>query len=240
MTSIPNSIKEALLQIKLGNAAMVLELIAFLGLGFSHSLDFATIQGMASLQNVAIDESRIRRGLFLLVKYGLASWRPMRLKTRGRPGIEYKIASFENMAKMLGIKLHLHENQDSPGQDGFSSLKNFRKGLYREYIRIRPGKYSRRFLGARLGVGKRTTWTYDQELDISVTHNWDNEELSFASIKFAPKIRQNGKFFIQSWDAEFKKQEIYPYTEFILRRELSRGRRVFKAWQSTNGYSVAA
>lgn len=240
MTSIPNSIKEALLQIKLGNAAMVLELIALLGLGFSHSLDFATIQGAAMLQGIAIDESRIRRGLFLLVKYGLASWRPIRLKTRGRPGIEYKIASWENMAKMLGIKLHHQENCDSPGETGFSSLKNYRKGLYLAFIRRAPGKYSRRFLGNRLGVGKRTTWSYDQELGIAVSPNWDNEELSFASIKFAPKTRQNGKFFIQSWDAEFKKQEIFPYTEFIVRRELSRGRRVYKAWQSTNEYSIAA
>lgn len=239
MTSIPNSIKEALLQIKLGNAAMVLELIAFLQLGFSQSLDFGTIQGMAELQNVAIDSSRIRRGLYLLVKHGLASWRPIRLKTRGRPGIEYKIASFEGMAKMLGIQLHHQGNCDSPGQDGFSSLKNFRKGLYYTYIQKRPGKYSRRFLGNRLGVQKRTTWTYDQELGITVTQNWDNEELGFFSLKFVPKTKQNDKYFIISWDTQFKEQRVLPYTEFILRRELSQGRRVFKTWQSTNNYQAA-
>ena len=240
MTSIPNSIKEALLQIKLGNAAMVLELIAYLELGFAQALDFGTIQGMAELQNVAIDESRIYRGLRQLVKHGLASWRPIRLKTRGRPGIEYRIASWENMAKMLGIKLHHQENHDSPGETGFSSLKNFRKGLYLAFIKRAPGKYSRRFLGARLGVGKRSTWNYEQGTEIIVTHNSDNEELSFASIKFAPKTRQNNKFFIISWDIEFKKKKVLPYTEFILRRELSLGRRVFKTWQSTNEYALAS
>lgn len=238
MHSIPNSIKEALLQIKLGQAALVLELIAYLQLGFSQSLDFGTIQGMASLQNIAIDESMIRRGLRQLVKHGLASWRPIRLKKRGRPSVEYRIASFEGMAKMLGIQLHAQENHDSPSESGFSSLKNFRRGLYYAFIKRAGGKYSRRFLGARLGVGKRSTWNYEQGTDIRVTHNWDNEELSFASIKFAPKTRQNGKFFIVSWDSEWKKQEVYPYTEFILRRELSRGQRVFKTWQSTNSYAA--
>lgn len=240
MTGVPNTIKEALLQVKLGQAAIVLELIAFLGLGFSHALDFATIQGMASLQNVEIDESLIRRGLRQLVKHGLASWRPIRLKTRGRPGIEYKIASFEGMAKMLGTKLHHQENADSPGEKGFSSLKKFRQGLYYAFIKRVPGKYSRSFLGSRLGVGKRSTWNYEQDLDIQVTHNWDNEELTFASLKFAPKTRRGDKFFIISWDTEWKEQKVLPYTEFILRRELSLGRRVFKTWQSTNNYTVVA
>lgn len=239
MTGVPNSIKEALLQIKLGQAAMVLELIAFLGLGFSHALDFATIKGMASLESVEIDESMIRRGLHQLVKHGLASWRPIRLKTRGRPMIEYKIGSFEGMAKMLGIQLHAKEHSDSPGESGFSSLKNFRKGLYIAFIKRAPGKYSRRFLGSRLGVGKRTTWNYEQGTEITVIHNWDNEELTFASLKFAPKTRRSDKFFIISWDTEWKEQKVYPYTEFILRRELSRGRRVFKTWQSTNNYAIA-
>lgn len=239
MNSIPNSIKEAMLQIKLGHAAMILELLAFMGLGFSNDLDFATIWGMAMQLEIEIDPSLIRRGLRECAKHGFAATRPIRLKSRGRPELEYSFASMENIAKSLGIKLHQHENCDSPGKDGFSSLKKFRQGLYVAFIRRAPGKYSRRFLGSRLGVGKRTTRNYEDGTDIKKTMNFSNEELSFASIKFAPKTRQQNKFFIISWDAEFKKSETLPYTEFLVRRELGRGRRVFKTWQSTNEYQVA-
>lgn len=240
MASVPNSIKEALLQINLGNAAMVLELLAFIGYNSSDSLDFATIQGMVELLEIKIEPSIIRRGLAQLVKHGLVSWYLRRSKTRGRPVMVYRLATWYGMAKMLGIELHAQENCDSPGENGFRSLRNFRKGLYVAFIKRAPGKYSRRWLGARLGIKRRTTWNYEQGTGIKVQPNWDNEELGLFSLKYAPKTKRQDKFFIISWDAEFKEQKVLPYTEFILRRELGLGRRVFKTWQSTNEYSLAS
>lgn len=240
MSSVPNSIKEALLQISLGNAAMVLELICIIGYNTTDRLNFGTIQVMAEMLNIKIESGIIRRGLAQLVKHGLISWRPVRTKTRGRPAIEYRLGSFESMAKMLGIELKAQEHCDSPGENGFRSLRNYRKGLYYAFIKRCPGKYSRRWLGARLGMKRRTTWNYEQGTDITVTQNWDNEELGFFSLKFAPKTKQQDKFFIISWDVAFTEQKVLPYTEFILRRELGLGRRVFKTWQSTNEYSIAS
>lgn len=239
MASIPNSIKEALLQIELGNAAMVLDLIAHIGYDNSDRLNFGTIWGMVELLQIPIEPSLIRRGLAQLVKHGLVSWRLVHKKTRGRPTIEYRLGSYEGMAKMLGIELKAQENHDAVEASGFRSLRNYRKGLYYTFIKRASGRYSRRWLGARLGVGKRTTWSYEQGTDIQVLQNWDNEELYIFSLKYAPKTKQNDKFFIISWDAEFKEQKVLPYTEFILRRELGLGRRVFKTWQSTNEYKVA-
>ena len=240
MSSIPNSIKEALLQIKLGHCALILELIAFLDLGFSRRFTFAMIYALAMDTGITIDKQIIRRGLRELAENGLASTRPIILRTQGRPELEYSIASMEGIAKALGIKLHAFENCDSPGRDGFSSLKKFRQGLYIAFIARVPGKHSRAFMGGRLGVKKRTTRNYEKDTKIKKIENFENEELSFASIRFAPKTRQQNKFFIVSWDAEFKKSENLPYTEFLIRRELGRGRRVFKTWQAANTYSIAA
>lgn len=239
MASVPNSIKEAMLQINLGNAAMVLELMALLGYFAGDNLSFSALIDLAQLEGIPTSPGIIRRGLAQLVKHGLIAWRPVRTKTPGRPTLEYKMASWFSIAKMLGIELRAQEHCDSPGENGFKSLKNYRKGLYYTYIKLRPGKYSRRFLGARLGIKKRTTWNYEQGTDIRITHNWDNEELGFFSLKYAPKTKQYDKFFIVSWDSEFKDKKVLPYTEFILRRELSQGRRVFKTWQTTNDYQAA-
>lgn len=239
MASAPNTIKEALLQINLGNAALVLDLLAILGYFAGDSLNFAALTDAVQLEGIPTSEGIIRRGLAQLVAHGLIAWRPVRTKYAGRPTLEYKMASWFSIAKMLGVELHVNEHCDSPGHDGFRSLKHYRKGLFYSYIKARPGKYSRRFLGQRLGVGKRSTWNYQQKTDITVIYNWDEEELGLMSIKYAPKTRQNGKFFIKSYDLSSDAVKVLPYTEFILRRELGLGRRVFKTWQSTNEYKVA-
>lgn len=240
MAAVPNSIKEALFQVGLDHAALVLELISFLGFAPGDRFTFTTLCDAVQIEYIDTNPNLIRRGLAQLVKHKILTWRPIVSEGRGRPTMQFSMGSWYAIAWTLGIELKVNENCDSPGETGFSSLKNYRKGLHYEYIRKRPGKYSRRFLGARLGVGRRTTWNYEEDTDIKVTPNWDAEELSLASIKFAPKTRQNGKFFIKSYDPTFKDEKVLPYTEFILRRELSLGRRVYKTWQSTNNYALAS
>lgn len=239
MATVPNTIKEALLQLNLGHAAVILELISYLGFAPGERFTFVELFDQARVQEVDTNQNLIRRGLTELVKHRLLSWRPIASEGRGRPTMQFSMGSWFGIAWTLGIELKNNEHCDSPGEDGFSSLKNYRKGLFYTFIKNRPGKYSRRFLGGRLGVGKRSTWNYQQGTDIKVIYNWDDEELNIISIKFAPKTRQNGKFFIKSYDPSFTEEKVLPYTEFILRRELSQGRRVFKTWQSTNEYKVA-
>jgi len=239
MPSIPNSIKEALLQIELGRAALILDLLAHLGFFAGDQFTFESLCNAVEIEYIDCNPSLIRRGLAELVNNGLLSWRPIASEGRGRPNMQYQLGSYFAMAWKLGIELKEMENCDSPSESGFSSLADYRKGLFYAFIKNRPGKYSRRFLGGRLGVGGRTTRNYQKGTDIEVIFSFDEEELNTFDIKQAPKTKQSGKFFLISWDIEFKERKNLPYTEFVLQRELSQSRRVFKTWQSTNEYKVA-
>jgi len=239
MASVPNTIKEALLQINLGRAALILDLLSHLGFFAGDRFTFESLCNAVEIEYIDCNPSLIRRGLAELVKHGLLSWRPIASEGRGRPNMEYQLGSFFAIAWKLGIELKEIENCDSPSESGFSSVAAYRKGLFYAFIKNRGGKYSRRFLGGRLGVGGRTTRNYQKGTDIEVTYNFDEEELNVFDIKATPKTKQSGKFFIISWDIEFKERKVLPYTEFIVQRELSASRRVFKTWQSTNEYKIA-
>jgi len=239
MASVPNTIKEALLQINLGRAALILDLLAHLGFFTGDRFTFESLCDAVEIEYIDCNPSLIRRGLAELVNNGLISWRPIASEGRGRPNREYQLGSYFAMAWKLGIELKEMENCDSPTEKGFSSLAAYRKGLFYSFIKARPGKYSRRFLGGRLNVGGRTTRNYQKGTDIKVIFSFEEEELNTFDIKATPKTKQSGKFFIVSWDIEFKERKVLPYTEFIVQRELSASRRVFKTWQATNEYKVA-
>lgn len=239
MASVPNSIKEAMLQIKLGNAALILELIARLSYLAGDSFTFDALKGSTQIEYIPVSDGLIRRGLALLVEYKLITVEQIPQNGRGRPTNRYTMLSWGTLAHKLGVEIHEHEHCDAVTDDSFSSLKNYRKGLFYSFIKARPGKYSRRFLGQRLGVGRRSTWNYQKDTGITVIYTWGEEEIDEISLKYAPKTRQSGKYFIKSYDATLTEVKILPYTEFVAQRELGLGRIVSKAWQSTNEYKVA-
>lgn len=239
MASVPNSIKEAMLQIKLGNAALILELISRLHYLAGDSFTFESLVGGAEVEYIDISKGLIRRGLALLVEHKLITVEQIPQNGRGRPTNRYTALSWGTLAFRLGIELKDNEHCDAVTDGSFSSLKNYRKAVFYSFIKARPGKYSRRFLGQRLGVGRRSTWNYQKDTDIKVIYTWDEEELNGTSLKYAPKTKQDGKFFIKSYELSSDAVKVLPYTEFIVQRELRLGKRVVLTWQGTNEYKVA-
>lgn len=259
---VANTIIENLLQQKKARAAMTLDALFAADLNQWPSMSISSILHYLKLSGIAIGESIVRRGLFDLSQLGLIVARPIMSRAKGRPAWNYQIKSIAKMAEILGVKLHQNENADSVPKTAFKSAKAFRGALHYSHLkRLGTSYLSRKKLGARLGVGGRSTFNYEIGLDIQVIQRVEREPLSKLDIAAAPTIRPKNNVFLEvGVERELSLEELaikynefdttpallrrekvtewhyMPYTQFILRRELERGNRVFKVKQITNEY----
>lgn len=257
----PNTIIENLLQQKKAQAAMTLDALFVADIHAWPFLDISTILHYFKLSHIGIGESIVKKGLFELTRLGLLTARKIMTRSKGRPAWEYRLKSIAEIAKILGVQLHRDEFADSIPNEGFKSAKAYRASKHYTYIKRVGGKPSRKFLGNRLGVGRRTTANYEKETDIVVIPNEGRQELTEYDIKFAPSQRISSRFYIISeyerdmtpeekdaayphvapeWRQTMTRKvtvpQRLPYTKYIIRRELKLGHRVYKAWQTTNSY----
>ena len=261
----PNTIIENLLQQKKPQAAMVLDSLFAADIASFPSLDFSTILHYLSLSEIAIGESVRRRGLFDLARLGLAATRRIMTRAKARPAFEYRLGSIHSMAQVLGVKLHVNEHRDAIPATGFKTAKAFRAAKHYSLLkRLGKSQLSRRKLGARLGVGGRSTFNYEIGQNLTVIQRTERTRLTMADVVAAPSKRINANIFLEveferdMTDDELKtvykdfdesyllignrktKDTVYmPYTAFILARELGRGHQVFKVKQITNEYIVS-
>lgn len=258
----PNTFTENLLQRKKPQAAMVLDALYSSGAINWPAYDISTIIGHFAIAGIEMGQAVIRKGLRDLCELKLVQTSLIMLKTKGRPALEYRHVSTNEMASILGVKLHEKEFADPVDNADFKTARAYRAKKHYVYLKRTGGRPSRAFLGKRLGVGPRTTQNYEAETDIIVTQMIEREPLKAYDIGFAPKKRISGRFWLQSvYEREMTEEESneiykeiapenrhffrqkitvtqnFPYTAFILRRELELGRRCYKAWQSTNEYS---
>lgn len=260
-----NTIREDLLQKGFAHGALVYDLILSSGVANWNTYGIDSILGQIAVLGWNVGQSLVRKGLSELVKLGIMASKKIMLKTRGRPSLEYRLGTPEGIAKMLGVKLHRDEASDPIPPSAYESVTEFRKSLHRAYILRRPGKHSRIALGKRLGVSKRTTANYEKGSDIVVTQMEEKHPLERADIPLMPTKRQNGRFYmISEYERPMTNEEkesfyswaspewrtilktpmktitvILPLTRYLLRRELDRGHKVYKAWQTTNHYQIA-
>jgi hypothetical protein len=186
-------------------------------------------------------------------------------KRRGRPFLAYILPSFEAMASKLGLKLHDKENHHEVQLSAFVSVRAYRAGLHRSYILANNKKrMSRAFLGSRLGVGKRSTYNYEQKTDIIATEQTETRILDHTEILKLPKHKTSSKYFLISeyqrpmtdeekdvafaWVSPESRKSFHPMKtvtlklpliRFLAMREQRLGRTVYLAWQGTNEYKIA-
>lgn len=261
----PNSIIEKLLQLKKPKAAMTLDALFASDIAAFPGMDISTILHYFRLSGIAMGESNVRRGLFELARLGLLATRKIVTRGKGRPAWEYRAGSRDSMAKVLGVKLHENEASDPVPLTSFKSARAFRGAKHYSLLkRLGISQLSRKKLGARLGVGGRSTFNYEQGKDLTVIHRTETEKLSMADVPNAPEKRGKSNVFLEVFferelsleelvnkygefdlnqvtlKREFVRESRYmPYTQFILRRELERGHEVYKVKQITNEYRVA-
>jgi len=113
-------------------------------------------------------------------------------------------------------------------------------------------------------VGGRSTFNYEKGLDIQVIQRVDEQILTTLDVPAAPTIRPKNNVFLRvEWQREMTLEELkivykdfdesyllickktkteycsMPYTQFILARELAKGRTCYKVKQITNEYKIA-
>lgn len=258
----PNTIIENLLQRKYAQAALVLDALFAADINKWPMLDFLAISTYLRASGLDIGDSIVRRGLFDLSQIGLVKTEKILSRRKGRPQWKYRIKSVPEMASKLGVKLRQNEASDAIPLSSYRSIKAFRAGKHISFLkRLGRSELGRKKLGARLGVGGRSTFNYELNSGITVNQRVETTKLSYADIEAAPTMRLKQNIFLkieyvrELSDAEFaeKYKEItlenhifqrrtntekkyMPYTRYILRRELELGHDVYLCKQITNEY----
>lgn len=259
-----NTIIENLLQRKAAQAAMVLDALFVSDAIQLASIEISSILHYFKLCGIGIAESTVRRGLFDLARLKVFGTFKVMNRRKGRPLWNYVPKSEAEMAQILGVKLHRDENRDSVPFSAFKSTAAYRGDKhYGLLVRLGRSELSRKKLGARLGVGGRSTYNYELGKKLTVIHRVETTPLSMKDIAFAPEKRLNQNVFLEvhverdMTDAEMMQvykgfdesillvgrrkttdKKYMPYTAFFLRRELERGNDVYLSKQITNEYSI--
>lgn len=259
-----NTVIENLLQRKKAQAAMVLDALYITDAIKLQSIEIQSILHYFKLSGINMGESIVRRGLFQLAELGLFGTSKKMNRRKGRPLWHYTPKNIQKIATILGVKLHRDENADSVPLTAFTSTANFRAAKHYSLLaRLGTSDLSRKRLGARLGVGGRSTYNYELGKKLTVTHRTDSQRLYKEDIESAPLTRGKSNVFLEVFferelsleelankygefdlnqvvlKREFTRASRYmPYTQFILERELARGHEVYKVKQITNEYKV--
>ncbi len=266
MNFAPNTIKEYLLQNEKAHAALVLDALSASG---AQEWQICTISDTLKwfyLQGIDISASLLRKGIKQLRELGILGTKTVLSKHRGRPFMAYILPSFEAIASALGLKLHRDENCHSVPLENLVSIRAYRAGLHRSYIMVNQKKQiSRAFLGSRLGVGKRSTYNYEQKTDIRAIEQIEKRVLDSTDILKLPKLKTSSKFFLLveyeremtelekstwfSWVTEEGRKSFHPtitdhlkmpLLRFLAQKHAKLGRKVYLAWQTANSYEIAS
>lgn len=262
----PNAIIENLLQQKKSQAAMVLDALFSTDAITLKSIEISSILHYFRLCEIPMGESIVRKGLFDLASLGLFETFKILNRGKGRPLWNYAPKTIIKMAQILGVKLHRDENADSIPKTAFKTVKAFRAAKHYSFIaRLGVSRLSRKKLGARLGVGGRSTFNYEIDTNIKAEQRIERTPMSLADIASAPEKRLSQNVYLlvefvreltdseyaekyKDFDPEYSifwrrtttDKKKLPYTQFFLKRELEAGNTVYKVKQITNEYSISA
>lgn len=172
---LPNSLREALLGVKQGEAALALD--ALFAAGFSIGKTFTVQSALRKLREVGIatSEALMRRAL----NSGLFPSIMLRSGRRGRPTRQYQMPDVMVLIQQYARGVYSATDELSLGD--LHTLNHYRQSLHREFIRRAPGIYSRAFLARRLGIGKRTTRNYDLRVGIKAIRRLSQQNLKYLS-----------------------------------------------------------
>src|SRR5690606_9119948 len=111
---------------------------------------------------------------------------------RGRPQTHYRIPSVATLCKLLGVAI---SGSDPLALDDLKSAKTTRQALQRGLFARRPGTYSRKWLGDRLGVCERTISSYNAQISgLHVVPTYTQTPLGWRNLNAipAPDAMPNG------------------------------------------------
>ncbi len=149
---------------------------------------------------------------------------------RGRPAAFFVMPSSAELCARLGLKL---TGSDALTAGDIANAKHYRQSLHREFLKRRPGQYSRKWLAQRLGLSIRSIQRYRQSSGISTKPVYHALPLMWHTLTHIPVGLPIGGMFIQS---ETGKR--YPPLREIARSLLAKKERIVLMRQDVNHYSV--
>lgn len=145
-----NTAREALLQTKRGNTALVIDALFFAG--WQAGTVFTFDQAYLYLSFFGASQKLVRAGL-----------NDPLLKRQGRRNAHYTLPSPEYVLDAL--KLLETPFRDKLEAEAFANLAAYRRALHESFLGRAPDRYSRKLLSQRLGVSRITTLNYEAAIN---------------------------------------------------------------------------
>lgn len=230
---LPNPVREKLLQDGRGEVALMLDFCFMAGLKAGATFSVLDVVALAKQKRVGVSEGLIRRALSdeLFILYGKVG------VGRGRPVTMYQMRSIQEIAGLVsGGWLG---TTDVIAIEACGSLASYRRALHVAFIERCPGKYSREWLGKRLGVGSRATWFYEQGSRVYAVAQYARRMLFDWSDVPVRAVR--GRRFLEvvrNFGTHAAEIVSMPLCQFLVRREMRAGHKCFEVVRESNYYSV--
>ena len=246
-SGLPNTIREALLNRGMATTARALDALLSAGVhaGDAFSVKQLVDAGISRPTAYRVVKAQIDGQVIFSQNDTLTYTAPgypenLRKNTRGRPATFYTMPSTGELAALLGVPTGRIFDGDALPDEATRSSKRYRVAMYRALIARRPGTYTRRWLGARLGVSGRSVNNYDDEAGVKVTPGGFTleAELTPASLDRTPEATEYGKRLVDTTG------KVWPYCKRALKLALENSKRhsgravVMLERQRPNSYSL--
>lgn len=154
-----------------------------------------------------------------------------RVKSGGRPAVEYVMPDVPALCQSLGVSVTLFADRLHPID--LCSPTAYRQALQRAFIQRRPGVYAQMWMAARIGVSKWTLRRYNRVLGLRVEPRYEETPITWRTLDalFAEEPRRGT--FIETSDGKR-----YPPVRGIAARLLKRGIRATIKHQLCNYYET--
>ena len=104
---------------------------------------------------------------------------------RGRREIKYRIPTLEELENKLAVAQKIR-HYDPISSRALRENKLYRAEVHAAMPKRRPGNYSRRFLGERIGVSSKTTRNYDKMVNLEIVYRLKRRVMTLGDILTLP------------------------------------------------------
>lgn len=218
---LPNSVREALLQLKQTSTIRVVEGLRLAG--YVPGQRFTCDEALEKL-NGRVGRDSVRQALKAITPSGQPIFESLPPRTpnpanadiaenqnhpkkcflgtvqksgkirRGRPAQVFVMPGNLELCEKLGVKPSI---SDLISTEDLQSAKNTRQAIHRELIKRRPGLYLRRWLARRLGVCIRTLQAYNHAIPIQARPTYLEMPVTWSTLHRIPDEFEVGGAFLQ-------------------------------------------
>ena len=147
---------------------------------------------------------------------------------RGRTPTQYRIPDINALCHLLGVPF---TRSDPLQAEDIQKAKAYRQAVHRELIKRRPSMYDRGWLAKRIGVSRRTSQRYDNDIGIQRKAMFIYQPITWKNLNIIPADEPIAGKFLEDGD-----RKRYPGLRQIAARLLAQKKIVKYAYQDVNYY----